>query len=102
MIAKETQLVVQIANVHEECGQPPALHKTAGDGKYLGYFENSFGEQWVIEIDRAAQTGILRGGDVGWDELILIADNQINSDVVLGDDEYAWASRVGVPRRLAS
>ena len=91
MIATPNQVLLEIENIHdEECGQPPTLRKTAG--KYLGYFENSFGEQWVLEIDRQAKTGILRSGDVGWDEQILIVDSRINSDIVLGEDEFAWAS----------
>ena len=91
MIATPNRLL-EIENIHsEECGQPPTLRKTAGDGKYLGYFQNSYDEQWVIEIDRQNKTGILRAGDVAW-EPIRIVDDRITGDVVIGEDEYAWAS----------
>ena len=71
------------------------LQLSCGDGAapahYHGYFENAYGEQWTVEIGREAKTGVLRGGDVGW-EAIVIRDNQIASDVILGDDEFAWLS----------
>jgi hypothetical protein len=34
---------------------------------YFGYFENRYGEQFVFTFDRAAGTGTISGGDLGWD-----------------------------------
>ena len=73
MIAKPNQLVIEIENVHsEECGAPPGLRKTAGDSGYSGYFENDFGEQWLISINRETRTGTLYAGDISWNEPIRI------------------------------
>jgi hypothetical protein len=48
MIAKTFKGVplLQIENLHTpECGTPPTVDAT---GKFVSYFENAFGEQWVL------------------------------------------------------
>ena len=43
--------LLEIDNVHvTDCGPPPSLDAT---DKYVGYFENPHGEQWVFIGDRS-------------------------------------------------
>ncbi len=88
---RQNTLVLAVDNDHSpQCGVPPAIVHRAGDGNYVGFFANSYGEQWVVEIDRQTKTGILRGGDIGWDTAIEIADGQVHGDLILGQDEKQW------------
>jgi hypothetical protein len=83
--------VLHVENGHvDECGAPPNIQHGAETGLYVGYFESSCGDQWTVEIDREAGTGVLRGGDVGWKRRIRIADNRIDGGPILGDKEFAW------------
>jgi hypothetical protein len=60
-------LVFAAHNNHgERCGPPPRLRNTDNPGLYCGYFENRYGEQFVITFDRATATGTVWGGDLGW------------------------------------
>ncbi len=82
------QPFIQIWNRHSEnCGKPPAITNASGK-KYHGYFENRYGEQWVFVYDRDTRTGELRGGDIGWDTVVLVKDGHVN--VTLGKAEAAW------------
>ena len=65
------------------------IRHRSSDTAYVGYFANQFGEQWVLVIDREAKTGVLRGGDIGWETEISVVDGQA-SDLVLGEDEREW------------
>ncbi len=46
----------------------PRLRNTDNPGLYHGYFENRYGEQFVLTFDRATGTGVISGGDLGWSE----------------------------------
>jgi hypothetical protein len=79
--------LLEIDNVHaEDSGQPPSLET----GDYVGYFENSHGEQWVFVGDRARKTAALWGGDAGWAGCHLISADELVPDVVLNHDESWW------------
>lgn len=80
--------LLQIRNHHTPaCGNPPIVDGDA-DNTYVGYFENSFGEQWVFTRDRSSGVAILRGGDAGWNEQFEVTDG--NSDLVLTQEESLW------------
>ena len=93
--------LLKILNHHAPgCGDPPIV---SGDDSalYIGYFENSFREQWIFTYDRAMQRGELRGGDVGWNKVHTVENGQV-AGLVLGVDEAAWLQacwRAAVPRR---
>ncbi len=70
------------------CGEPPAFTNEA-PGRYHGYFENSYGEQWVFVYHRAGKKGELRGGDAGWEQVFEVIDGQARG-VILGQDEIRW------------
>jgi hypothetical protein len=59
-----------VAHNHHDprCGRPPRLRNTDNPGFYYGYFENRYGEQLVLTFDRATKTGMVSGGDLGWDD----------------------------------
>jgi hypothetical protein len=62
-------LVFAAHNMHvASCGTPPGLRNTKNPARYHGYFENSYGEQFVFTFDRATTSGAVSGGDIGWDE----------------------------------
>jgi hypothetical protein len=53
---------------HERCGIPPRLRNTDNPWLYYGHFENRYGEQFVFTYDRPTWTGMVSGGDLGWDD----------------------------------
>jgi hypothetical protein len=62
-------LVFAALNTHDaSCGRPPRLRNTADPGLYHGYFENRYGEQFILTFDRATGAGTVSGGDLGWDD----------------------------------
>ena len=93
--------LLQIQNRHTpECGDPPIVDG-GSDNKYIGYFENQFGEQWVFTRDRNTGIAILRGGDAGWDNQYDVTDG--NSGLRLTPEERLWlqaCSQVSQHRKL--
>jgi len=77
-------------NHHADCGKSPVVTREANSPDYFGYFENQYGEQWMVRIDRDAGRGCLRGGDIGWDTEISIVDDEVVGDCILGQEEVAW------------
>ncbi len=73
----ESRIVLTVENAHvPECGRPPDLWHRPTDEGYVGFFANRFGEQWVVIIDPSTKTGTLRGGDIGWERKVQIADGR--------------------------
>ena len=78
--------LLEIDNLHGgDCDVPPSID--AAD-KYVGYFENCYGEQWVFVYDPERKVGELRGGDIGWDSVVQVKDGR--ADLTLGKAEAAW------------
>jgi len=50
-----------------ECGTPPHLDSLM-ERRYVGYFENEYGEQWIFVYDSERAEATLYGGDIGWEE----------------------------------
>ena len=79
---------IQIWNTHTlSCGSPPTITNESSN-RYYGYFQNRFSEQWVFVYDPERKTGELRGGDIGWDTVVIVKDGK--ADVALGKAEAAW------------
>jgi hypothetical protein len=70
------------------CGEPPLVRNEA-PGRYYGYFENAYGEQWVFVYDRANKTAELRGGDVGRGQVFQVVGGRAPG-LVLGQEEAHW------------
>ncbi len=80
--------LLEIGNSHvADCGSPPSLDAT---DKYVGYFENPFGEQWVFIGDRKTGKAVVRGGDVGWERETEISFDRPCPDMVLDEAEKLW------------
>ena len=62
-------LVFLAHNNHDpRCGPPPRRRNIDNPGLYYGYFENRYGEQFAFTFDRGRKTGMVAGGDLGWDD----------------------------------
>ena len=87
MIANQN-MVFCAENRHTgSCGMPPNVTNLDTD-KYYGYFENEYGEQWVLVYDPKERRGILRGGDAGWENEYEVEDGAVH--VILSPAEEAW------------
>jgi hypothetical protein len=105
-------LVFAAHNNHDlRCGQPPRVHNTDNPGRYYGYFENRYGEQFVFTFDRATLTGTVSGGDLGWGdsksftmgllEAVLRDTRRVAAQVVgLGRDEVSGLPVIDAARAL--
>ncbi len=81
--------LLKIRNHHiPESGDPPIVDGETGN-VYIGYFENSHGEQWIFTFDRDSGSATLRGGDVGWNEKFDVA-NGTAGGLILGQEEQLW------------
>lgn len=82
------QVVFHATNQHSaDCGPAPNIMNEGSD-HYHGYFENPFGEQWVLVYDRKTRRGVLRGGDANWSEEFKVVGR--DASVVLGVADMAW------------
>ena len=90
MITKEFDALklLQIENCHvDECGLPPNIDAKE---KYISYFENSHGEQWVFIGDEQNKKASIYGGDINWEKPIEISNERICPNMVLDDLEKNW------------
>jgi len=80
--------LLTIENVHKD--DSDVVPKFANDvkGRYIGYFANQHGEQWVFAYDEGAAEALLYGGDVGWNV------HPVNAATInglnLSQDESLW------------
>ena len=86
--------LLTVTNHHcEGCGLPPEIAHTVVDGRYVSYFENTFGEQFLLVIDRRTRRGWLYAGDLGWDSPVEIEDSRFVSPLpILSAGERGWLS----------
>lgn len=52
-------------------------------------FTNQFGERWTLIVRLNAGVGELMGDELGG-ESVMIRDDTLPADLILGDDELAW------------
>jgi hypothetical protein len=72
-VSKEKKVILTIRNRHiKECGAPPQL--ALGDGKWTCYFENDYGEQFVMQLECNTGTCRLWSGDIGWQEELRVEE----------------------------
>jgi hypothetical protein len=80
--------VLQIDNLHpSECGAPPTVDATA---KFVSYFENGFGEQWVLVGDKASGKAAVYAGDCQWRKSIEVSIDLPYPRVTLQEAEKMW------------
>ena len=81
--------LLRIRNRHSAaCNDPPFINND--DSRlYIGYFENSCGEQWVFTFNEESRTAELRGGDIGWNEVHLVIHGRAVG-LSLNGEEATW------------
>lgn len=81
--------LLKIRNHHSpSCGDPPIVEGESSNG-YIGYFENSHGEQWIFTHNRATGKAVLRGGDAGWNSGFSVVDGVVEG-LILNSEEQLW------------
>ena len=84
---KGTRLLL-IDNLHTpECGDPPTVDAV---GKFVSYFENGFGEQWVLVGDRASGRALIYAGDCRWGKPMAVSVDHPYPGATLQEAEKAW------------
>jgi len=79
----------RISNHHtEDCGQPPAIDGD-GEGKYVGYFANRYGEQAVFVYDYATREASVWMGETGWGKAYRVVDGRTEG-ILLTESEATW------------
>jgi hypothetical protein len=61
--------VFRAANRHVQgCGTPPCIDEPSANSRdFRSYFENDFGDQWILHYDSVADSINVHSGDCGWD-----------------------------------
>jgi hypothetical protein len=91
-IAHDVVLVVK--NVHAaECGPAPRV-EDGPDAKVLTlYFRSDMADQLVLQYDPKKKIGILRSGDIGWDNKFEIRDDVLNTaGAIFGNGELTMVA----------
>ncbi|HZN70217.1 MAG TPA: hypothetical protein VFC00_00810 [Micromonosporaceae bacterium] len=57
------EVILEILNRHVDPA-PKIVHEADA---YISYFENELGEQWIFVRRHGANTGMVYGGDLGWE-----------------------------------
>jgi hypothetical protein len=70
-----------------DCGPPPSIDAT---DKYVGYFENSHGEQWIFIGDSETGKAVIRGGDCGWEREYKVSLKSPCPNTILNEPEKMW------------
>ena len=82
-------VVLQVRNHHtSEAGTPPRISDD-DPNRYIGYFENPFGEQALFVFDGSARTATLYLGDAVWETGHAVIDGVV-PNLVLGEAELLW------------
>ena len=81
--------LLTISNHHiAQSGDPPIVTNDDAE-KYIGYFENCHGEQWIFTFDRDTKEAELRGGDIGWNDRHEVREGKVEG-LVLDSEELRW------------
>jgi hypothetical protein len=82
--------LLQIDNLHTpECGAPPTLGAAE---KFVSYFENRFGEQWVLVGDRASGKAVVYAGDCHWQKPMEVSVDQPYPRATLQEPEKMFVA----------
>ena len=80
--------VLQLDNLHTpECGEPPTIDAT---GKFVSYFENGLGEQWVLVGDKVSGKALVYAGDCHWGKPMEVSLDHPYPRATLQEAEKMW------------
>lgn len=80
--------LLTVKNYHAvSCGPVPDVDTS---GKYVSYYENRFGEQFIFVGDPKAESAVVYGGDLGWDEARLITAYKPYPSFFMSEGERFW------------
>ena len=80
--------MLQIDNLHTpECGEPPTVDAA---GKFVSYFENGLGEQWVLVGDNISGKAVVYAGDCHWGEPMEVSFDNPYPQATLQEAEKMW------------
>jgi hypothetical protein len=81
--------LLTVFNTHAaSCGEPPDETNELS-GRYVGYFQNEHGDQWLFMSDPETGTATLRSGDAGWDTTYTLRGPE-DLPASMTDSERAW------------
>ena len=78
-----------VRNQHAAASGTPPLIDDASPGRYLGYFENAYGDQAIFIYERDTDTAALYLGDAGWQTPHAVIDG-VAPDLRLAEPELTW------------
>ena len=79
----------QVGNHHSAASGTPPHIADLGPSHYLGYFENTSGEQAIFVYDRNSRHAVLYLGDAGWQTPHAVVDGAV-PDLLLSETELVW------------
>lgn len=85
--APQEKPLLTIHNFH--FNPAPSFDVTTETPLYYGYFENHFGDQWVLNYDFDTETGVVRCGDAGWENMYAFLDGRAPG-ITTNEKEKAW------------
>jgi hypothetical protein len=81
--------ILTVLNRHvDDCGTPPSFSDELLNKKYVSYFQNHYGEQWVFLGD-GKDGGVLYGGEVDWEGLPVTLKKPYPA-TLLNAEEQVW------------
>ena len=88
----DDQELMRLSNHHASLA--PVIEERPG--RYLGYFENKFGEQLVFVHDDGESDAVVLLGDLGWEPCRVSDTGGLPDagDVILNDEERAFVERL--------
>lgn len=61
-------IIFSVGNQHVEgCGTPPTIDDSLENVVFRSYFENEYGEQWILLYDSSTDEVRVYSGDCGWE-----------------------------------
>lgn len=84
--------ILSISNNHTNAFPYKTLLVPSDKARYVGYYQNDHGEQWVFIYGKEYGGGLLIGGDLGWDTVVPLGNGAvpINQQVSLSQGEQLW------------
>jgi len=84
----DSNKLLQVYNLHsEKCGFPPVIDVKC---RYVSYFENVYGEQWVFLGDKKLDKATIYCGEGGWGNPIELSADKLCPNIPLNDLEKNW------------